>query len=298
MTNEELVDQIQKEIHPGENMEQLYQQNYRLIFLIARKYAYSDEMDDLLQEAYFGLYEAVKRYESTAGVKFMSYATYWIRQSIQRYLENNGRCIRIPVAMQGNIHKYNRVMAAFHTELGRKPTDRELCHYIRVGNKTLNEIKKAVYCDRIQSLDDYLPGSEDLMLCDTVPDPDIDIENNVVNGMIEKSKKVELWKIVQDNVTPEQNTVITARYKKSMSLDATGQMIGKTREMVRQIEAKALRKLRLSRITRQIEEKFEVNYARVYRGSLTNFKYTGTSIVEDITIRNLDPYEMDEENSI
>lgn len=298
MTNEELVDQIQKGINPGDNMEQLYQQNYRLIFLIVRKYSYSDEMDDLLQEAYFGLYEAVKRYESTAGVKFMSYATYWIRQSIQRYLENNGRCIRIPVAMQGNIHKYNKVMAAFYMELGRKPTDRELCRYIGVGKKALEEIKKAVYSDKIQSLDDYLPGSEDLMLYDAVPDPDIDIENNVVDGMIERSKRSELWGIVKDNVSQEENTVITARFRNDMTLEQIGGLIGKSRDMARQIEAKALRKLRYPRITRLLEAKFEVNYARAYRGSLTNFKYTGTSIVEDITIRNLDPYEMDEANSI
>ena len=99
MSNEELVERIQHGIDPGDNIEQLYQQNYCLIFKIVRRYAFRDEMDDSPQEAYFGLYEAVKYYESTTGVKFMSYITYWIKQSTRRYLENNGRCIRIPVAM-------------------------------------------------------------------------------------------------------------------------------------------------------------------------------------------------------
>ncbi|HHV09752.1 MAG TPA: sigma-70 family RNA polymerase sigma factor [Clostridiales bacterium] len=286
MTNEELVGRIQQDINPGDNMEQLYQQNYRLIFKIVRRYAFRDEMDDLLQEAYFGLYEAVKRYEETAGVKFMTYASYWIRQAIQRYLENNGRCIRIPAAMQGNIRKYHRVMEAFQQELGRKPTDRELCYYLSVGKKALEEVKKAVHADRIQSLDECLPGTEDLELGDTVRDYSIDIENDVTDSMIERSKRTELWQIVKDNVTQEENFVITARFRKGLTLEQTGEQIGKSRDMARQIEGSALRKLRRSRITRHLEERFEVNYARGYRGSLSSFRYTGTSIVESIAIRN------------
>ena len=286
MTNEELVDRIQHGIDPGDNIEQLYQQNYRLIFQIARKYAFMDEMDDLLQEAYFGLNEAVKRYESTAGVKFMSYATYWIRQAIQRYLENNGRCIRIPAAMQANIRKYHRVMKAFEQELGRKPTNRELCYYLNISKKTLEEVRKAVYSDRIQSLDEFLPGSEELELGETVRDYSVDLENDIVDGMMEQSKRTELWQIVKDNVTQEENTVITARFRKGLTLEQTGEQIGKSRDMARQIEGNALRKLRRSRITRHLEERFEVNYARGYRGSMSSFRYTGTSVVESIAIRN------------
>lgn len=245
-----------------------------------------------MQEAFFGLYEAVKRYESTAGVKFMSYATYWIKQSIQRYLENNGRCIRIPVAMQTNIRKYHRVIGAFEQELGRKPTDRELCYYLNINKKTLDEIKKAVYSDQIQSLDEYLPGTEDMELSVTVRDYSIDLENDIVDGMIEKSKRTELWQIVRDNVSESENIAITARFLSNMSLEAVGQMMGASRDRVRQLEASGLRKLRRSRITRLLEEKFEINYASGYRGSLTSFRYTHTSIVEGIAIRNLELQEI------
>lgn len=288
MSNEEIVKQIQQGINPGDNMDQLYQQNFRLIYLIAKRYKRSDHIDDLVQEAYFGLCEAVKRYENTAGVKFMSYAAYWIKQSIHRYLENNGRCIRIPSVMQGYTYKYNRAISAFRMELGRKPTDQELSRYIGIGEKTLEEVKKAVYTDKIQSLDDYLPGSEDITLSDNVSDPLIDIENNVIDRMIEQSKQRELWEIVKGNITPEQNTVINARFRKNMSLESTGQLIGKSRDTVRNLEAQALRKLRLRRITRQIEEKFEVNYTMAYRGGINRFSSTWNSIVEDIAIRNLE----------
>lgn len=291
MSNEEIVKMIQQGYNPADNMEQLYKQNYGYILKIARKYAFNEEFEDLMQEAYFGIYEAVQRYEDTAGVLFMTYALFWIRQSIARYIENNGRSIRISSAMQSKVIRYKRAISAYELQLGRKPTDYELCRYLGVNDNTLKAIKKAYLNDNIQSMDELLPGSEDMLVGDSIPDQSVDIENSVIDGMFEKSKRTELWKIVKDNVPPEENTVIIARYCKSMTLEATGQLIGKSREMVRQLEAKAMRKLRLPRISRQLAEKFEINYARCYHGSITNFKYTGTSIVEDIAIRNLEIYK-------
>jgi RNA polymerase primary sigma factor len=288
MTNEELVDRIQKGINPGDNMEQLYNQNQGYIYKIARKYVYADDIDDLLQEAYFGLYEAVNRYEDTAGVLFMTYASFWIKQAMKRYLENNGRSIRIPSGLQANILKYKSVITSFEMQLGRKPTDKELCRYIGVGIKVLQAIKIAYNNDIIQSLDECLPCTDDLLVGDSIPDQSIDLENNVIDGMMERGLRTELWQIVKDNVSPEQNTVITARYRKGMTVEATGQLIEKSRDMTRGIEAKALRKLRASRVRRELEEKFEVNYARAYSGSLSSFINTWNSIVENIAIRNLE----------
>jgi|GEM_PF-3487332 Sigma-70, region 4. len=127
-----------------------------------------------------------------------------------------------------------------------------------------------------------------MQLSEVIADKNTDIKNSVIDKMIEESKRTELWQIVKDNVTPEQNTVITARYRKNMTLEATGQLIGKPRDMARQIEANALKKLRLPRIRRLLQEKFEINYARAYRGSLTDFKNRWSSIIEDIAIRNID----------
>ncbi|MDF2537715.1 MAG: hypothetical protein K0S76_736 [Herbinix sp.] len=286
MTNEELVDRIQQGIDPGVCMEQLYRQNYGYIYKIAHRLAYSDDIEDLLQEAYFGLYEAVQRYENTAGVLFMSYASFWIKQSIKRYKEKSGRCIRIPSGMQEQIYKYKKLISAYQTQIGRMPTDKECCRYLGCGIKALESIKKTYEADNIQSLDDYLPGTEDLILEESIPDHGVDVENNIVDGMIEKAKRTELWQIVKDNVCDNENAVITARFRKNMSLEAIGQLMGLTRERVRQIEANGLRKLRRSRVLQLLEEKFEINYARAYNGSVTNFKYTGTSVVESIAIRN------------
>src|SRR5690554_1151309 len=104
MTNEELVEQIQRGINQSDNIEQLYQQNRGYIFTIAKRYAHVCDTEDLMQEAYFGLYEAVQRYENSAGVLFMSYAAFWIKQAIIGYLENNGLTVRMPS------HIYNKVI--------------------------------------------------------------------------------------------------------------------------------------------------------------------------------------------
>lgn len=289
MSNEELVKEIQKGINPGDNMELLYQQNDGYIRKIARRYAFLDDMDDLMQEAYFGLYEAVQRYEDTAGVLFMTYAAFWIRQSIIRYLENNGRTVRIPSGCKTKLLQYKKVVTAYQMELGRKPTDYELCRYLRVSSTVLKAIRKAIYqYDNMQSLDEPLPGTEDILLGEGVPDQHTNVENDTINSMMENRIHSELWQIVKQNTSTEENAVIQARYIKSMSLEATGQFIGQTRDRARNIEAKALMKLRRPRVTRLLKEKFEVNCAWCYRGSFNSFKYTGSSIVEDIALRNLE----------
>jgi len=290
MSNEELVKQIQQGINQADNLEQLYKQNKNYIYKIASRYAHADEIEDLMQEAYFGLYEAVQRYEDTAGILFMTYASYWIRQAIKRYLENNGRAIRLSNDMYNKIMRYNWLVSAYEMQLGRRPTDREVRRHLGISQKALDIIKKA-YHDfyNIKSLDEIVPGTDDdMQLNEVIADKNTDIENSVIDKMIEESKRTELWQIVKDNVTPEQNTVITARYRKNMTLEATGQLIGKSRDMARQIEANALKKLRLPRIRRLLQEKFEINYARVYRGSLSDFRHKWSSIVEDIAIKNLD----------
>ena len=95
MSNEELVERIRNGYHVTENMQVLYENNLPLIKKFIKPYAYYESEEDLLQEAYFGLWEAVRHYESSENVLFMTYARYWIKQSIQRYMENSGSILRI-----------------------------------------------------------------------------------------------------------------------------------------------------------------------------------------------------------
>lgn len=98
MSNEELVERIRNGYHVTENMQVLYENNLPLIKKFIKPYTYYESEEDLLQEAYFGLWEAVRHYESAENVLFMTYARYWIKQSIQRYMENSGSILRISSA--------------------------------------------------------------------------------------------------------------------------------------------------------------------------------------------------------
>lgn len=291
MSNEELVKNIQQGYDPGNNMELLYQQNDGYIRKIAKKYSFMDDINDLMQEAYFGLYEAVNRYEDTAGVLFMTYAAFWIKQSITRYLENNGRTVRIPTGLNSKILNYKKAIAAYELQLGRKPTDYELCRYLRVSSDVLISLRKALYqFGKIKSLDEPIPGNEDdsILLGEGVSDQNTNIENDTINRIIDNRIHNELWQIVKINTTPEENKVIRARYINSMSLEATGQSIGQSRERARQIEARALRKLRIGRIRRELQERFEVNYAKAYKTSFTAWSSSWESAPEQIAIDNLE----------
>lgn len=291
MSNEELVKQIRQGINETNNMEQLYNQNRGVIYKLAQKYAFNnDDIEDLLQEAYFGLYEAVKRYEDTAGVLFMSYASFWIKQAIIRYLENNGLTVRIPCHLNNKIMLYKKVVSAYKTHLGRKPLDNELRVHLKVSQQVLEGVKKDYHeFYNMRSLDELVPGTDgDIQLGDTVADPDIDVENGVVDRMLEEKKRAELWQIVKDNVTAEQNEVIAARYRNNMTFKQIGQVIGKSRQGAHALQKEALRKLRHLRIRRQLEEKFDINYSRAYNGSIAGFRNRWSSIVEDIAIKNIE----------
>ena len=110
MSNEELVERIRNGYHVTENMQVLYENNLPLIKRFIKPYAYYESEEDLLQEAYFGLWEAVRHYESSENVLFMTYARYWIKQSIQRYMENSGSILRISSAYRKKIARYKKTV--------------------------------------------------------------------------------------------------------------------------------------------------------------------------------------------
>jgi RNA polymerase primary sigma factor len=290
MSNEDLIKLIKQGINATEYIEKLYQNNKKFIYKIANKYKGYAELNDLKQEGFLGLYNAIEPYDETQGVLFMTYAGYYIQQAIGRYIENNCKSVRMPSHLYNQIHKYNRVINAFNSEFGRKPTDKELCKALKIDFKALDNLKSAIHrFNQLESLDSPIPGSdnEDLTVGDCVSD-NSNIGDTVIDSMMDNRIQKELWQIVKDNTTEEENQVISARYKDNLTLEATGQIIGKTRDMVRNIESNALRKLRRPRITKEIKERFEINQARVYRSSWTMFNNDWTSITERVALKNIE----------
>ena len=133
MNNEEIVSEIRAGRSVSENMEILYTRNLPLIKKFIKPYTAYECETDLLQESYFGLWEAVQHYETSANVRFMTYAEYWIRQSVQRYLEKCGSMVRIPGHTRQKIARYKKTVQELEQELGRVPTDNEIADKMRVS---------------------------------------------------------------------------------------------------------------------------------------------------------------------
>lgn len=196
MSNEELVEQIRNGYHVTENMQVLYENNLPLIRKFIKPYIYYESEEDLLQEVYFGLWEAVRHYESSENVLFMTYARYWIRQSIQQYMENNGSIIRISSAYRQKIARYRKNVQEFEQIYGHTPTDEEIADYSLLPLSEIQKIK--AYMQEVVSLDAPLKADEELTLSETVS-ADFSLENDVTDKIFNEYQKNygALWSVIQ-----------------------------------------------------------------------------------------------------
>ena len=286
MSNEELVEQIRQGINPVENMGKPYEQNKGFIAKIVKRYISYGEFEDLMQEAYFGLYEAVNHYESDKEVQFMSYAAYWIRQAIQRYAERTSNTIRISFRTHNLYYQYKKIVNAYMREYNEQPSDYRVGRILGVSEYTIKSMKKAMYeVSNMDSLDAELNTEDDsYSLSDTVVGS-YGFEDDVVDQIIEEDKKGSLWGIVAENTDDVENKVVVCRYKANMTLDATAEIVGGSRERVRQLQAKALRKLRKPSVTRVLSERYEIALSGAYYGSVGSFKNTWTSSTERAALK-------------
>ena len=266
MTNEELVERIQHGINAPEYLGQLYIQNEGFIATVIRKYRYtyrSDnkcipiiEKNELMHEAYFGLIEAARRFDPGQGNTFLTYAAYWINQAVKRFLDNSGKVIRVPVHTQEKIYKYNQTTTFFQNRYGREPEKREYASYIGISQNEVGKLERFMFRGMVRSLDETIPGgeNENLSFADAVP-ADTDIEEDVVEKLAAAQIREQLWNIV-DQVLKDEKMIKVIRYRcvECITLDCAGTRMGITREMVRQYEAKALKRLRCNSRTKDLGE--------------------------------------------
>ena len=283
MTNEQIVEQIHLGYSVTDNMQLLYEQNIALIKNFIKPYTAYAESDDLMQESYFGLWDAVQHYESSENVLFMTYARYWIRQSVQLYVENCGSLVRIPNNLKQNMVRYKHALARLTQTLGAVPTDSDIAADMGVPISTVQRIKTYIYS--ISSLD--IPVNEDYetTVGDTIQ-ADLDIENDIVDKIYEEHSKNELWGIVERYTSTSASNVITERYKNNKTYRQIADERGITANRVRQIEYDTLRKLRRGDARRELMDKFEVIDSGMYRNGVGKFKeHDFTSTVEYIAMR-------------
>lgn len=290
MTNEQLVIRIQSGEDVAENMEQLYNQTKKFIHAIAWKYRDSGELEDLEQEGYLALYPAIDGYDPAAGCKFLTYAEKWIRQRMQRYLQMNGSCMRLPVRCTEQIRKYHRFRTEYEQETGRSPSDYAAACFLGISVEQVENLKVNTCLAHLGSLDAPVTGadgSQDVTVGELIATGQNMEEDTLERIQAEQLRDV-LWACV-DELPGEQPDVLRMRYQGSMTLSEIGRQRGTTPEAVRQIHAKALRSLRGTRYSKRLRP-FVPEYERIYSsaligGGVGNFDRTWTSSTERAAIR-------------
>lgn len=283
MTNEALVERIRNGYSVTDNMQLLYENNLPLIKRYIKPYTAYEPMEDCLQEAYFGLWEAVKRYETSENVLFMTYAGYWIKQSVQRYIEKCGAVVKIPSHTRQKIARYKKTVERLSQEQGRTPTDAEVAANMGVSVASVQEIKG--YMQGVASLDSPLSVDDELTLGDSVQ-ADFSLENETIDKMYEEYSKSELWGIVEHYTGERENHIIKEYFIHNKSMPEIAKEQSITVGRVREIKEAGLRRLRIGKAKRELLEKFDIVEAGEYRNSMSKFNEHGfTSTVEYIAIR-------------
>ncbi len=227
-----------------EAKKRLIEANLPLVVSIAKKYLGKTSMNfsDLIQEGNMGLIKAVERFDYRRGFHFSTYGTCWIKQAISRAIADQARTIRIPVHMVETINKFSRTTRQLWQELGREPTDAEIANRMGITEDKINEIRQI--SQEPTSLETPIGEDGDSQFYDFVEDENAESPTDAV---VQSMLKEQLLAVI-DTLTPREQKVIRLRYglddAHPRTLEEVGKEFNVTRERIRQIECKALKKLR------------------------------------------------------
>jgi RNA polymerase primary sigma factor len=253
LTAQEEVE-LSKRIEDGDPVakERMINSNLRLVVSLARKYQGNDlPLLDLIQEGILGLIRAVEKFDWRRGYKFSTYATFWIRQAIQRGIANKARTIRIPVHIGQRERKVARVERELHNQLGRVPTDEEVAKVAEISVEDIEELRDAARA--VTSLDRPIGEEGDAAFGDILPSGEPEPEEEV-----EVSLRTEALHRALDELPDREREVVKLRFgvngDEPTPLRETGRRMGLSPERVRQIEAKALKRLAATREMEELRE--------------------------------------------
>ena len=243
------------------------------------KYSGFVEAEDLKQEGYLGLCEAVRQYDASKGVPFIHYASFWIKQAMMRYIDNYSTPIRIPVHARRWAQKYNQAVQEYRKEWGDWPSEAALCALLGIGREKLHDIQKSVEIGQTASLSEPI-GDEDLTLEESIAS-DEEMEEDAIYNLDTAAMKHELWEAV-GKLPDKLPEAVRFRYQEGRTLKQTGESLGVSIERVRWFEKKAFRLLQTEKrggsIRRYYEEYLAASSLR--HVGVESFRRTHMSAVE------------------
>lgn len=253
LTPEEEVE-LAKRIAQGDDdaLEKLTKANLRFVVSVAKQYQNQGlSLSDLVNEGNVGLIKAGRRFDETRGFKFISYAVWWIRQSILQALVENARMVRLPLNKIGSFNRMNRVMMKFEAKFEREPSVEELAELMDVTENDIEEMKKGF--SKHVSMDAPLSENEESTMSDTIISDD---ENGAVNVLKNESLQHEI-KVLLGRMNSRDAAILSCFFgingEPVMNLDEIGERYNLTKERVRQIKEKAIRRLRKSTSTKRLK---------------------------------------------
>lgn len=261
MTNEELAVLIKAGVNVNSNMLLLHEQTKSFIHVIAKRYHDWAEVEDLEQEGFLALYDAVAGYDAGKGYKFLTYAGHWIKLRISNYV-NGCHAIRIPAPKRKMLQEYKRAVNAFSISLGRKPERYEIAANMGLSVDQVEDIEALMLFGQIASLDAPLVEEGDRKtLGDMLPCTD-EVESDVIEDIQQGELVAILWPLV-DALPDNQGCILRRRYQREQTYASIGYDMGIDGDQTRRIEYKALHKLRYSRESRRLRS-FLSEYDEIY----------------------------------
>lgn len=280
MENEELVALIQTGHDAEENLVMLYQQNQGFIRMMAYKFSRWMEFDDLMQEAFIALRDAVNTYKDT-GATFISWFGNCLKYHYFDVIDYSGASI--PKYLKPDLLKYQRFRSEYKAQCGEYPSDKVVKETLEIDDKKLKLLQKAQMS--LYPVSIYTPISEDeqLTLADTIPGED---QIDEVNESIDAALKREILKTELAKLEPREKAVIEQHYYMEIPEVNIGNAFNVSRERVRQIRNRALWKMKPELVKMEIFQEEADEYGGAYRGNLKKFNTTWVSTPERLAIRN------------